>query len=459
MLLSFARTQEYPAGQGVPEGERWGAVLALQLGVAVASLDTAIANTALPTMAQDLNTTEALSVWIVSAYQLAVAAALLPLALLGEIWGHRRVFMAGLVLFTLASLACGLSPSLGWLVAARVVQGLGGAAIMAVNVALLRFTYPASQMGRGMGLNSLVVGVSFAAGPTLASTILAFASWPWLFLVNVPIGALAIVLGLRMLPATPRSPRRFDVVAALLCAAFFAMLIYTLNEGAHAQLGWVGMAVLLGLTLASLLGLLHRQAGVPAPLLALDLLRRPVFALSAATAVCTFCTQMLAFVSLPFMLQGVLGYTQIETGFLITPWPMMVAAMAPVAGRLSDHYPAGLLAGVGLAMLAAGMGLLAAMPADPSVADIVWRMALCGAGFGFFQSPNMRAIMTSAPPERSGGASGMVGTVRLLGQSTGAALVAACLHVSPAHGAVAALWLGVATAGLACVASFLRLRY
>ena len=175
------------------------------------------------------------------------------------------------------------------------------------------------------------------------------------------------------------------------------------------------------------------------------------------TAIGTFATQSLAFVSLPYLLQQTMGYTQIETGFLITPWPVVVAALAPVAGRLSDRYPAGLLAGIGLVMLSIGMALLALMPVDPSPWDIGWRMALCGGGFGFFQSPNLRALMGSAPPERSGGASGMVGTVRLLGQSTGAALVAACFNVSTTHGAVMALWLGVLFAALAAVASFLRL--
>lgn len=458
MQFSFAHTRQYPIGQGVPQAERWRAALAVMLGVSMASLDTAIANTALPTMARDLGTTQALSIWIVSAYQLAMVAALLPLASLGEIVGHRRVTMAGLVLFTLASLACGMAPSLEWLVAARVVQGLGAAGLMAVNGAMVRFIYPAGSLGRGVGLNSLVVGISFAAGPTLASVILSAGSWHWLFLINVPMGVAAVVLGLRSLPATPRSDRPYDGFAALLCAAFFALLVYTLNEGAHARSTW-GVALEAVLTLACLLALLRRQAGVPAPLLALDLLRRPIFALSAATAVCTFATQALAFVSLPFMLQQTLGYTQVQTGFLITPWPVLVTVLAPIAGHLSDRYPAGLLAGVGLVMLSAGMALLAGMPADPSVFDIGWRLALCGAGFGFFQSPNVRAIMSSAPPERSGGASGMVGTVRLLGQSTGAALVAACFNVSSAHGAVMALWLGALCAGLAAVASFMRLRY
>jgi DHA2 family multidrug resistance protein-like MFS transporter len=458
MLPRFVQTQEHPPGQGVPQAERVKALLAVMLGISLSALDNSIVNTALPAMARDLRATEAMSVWIVSSYQLSVVAAMLPLALLGEIWGHRRVFMCGLTLFTVTSVACGLAPTLQWLIAARVAQGVGGAAIMATNMALLRFTVPTEQLGRGVGMNALVVGVSFAAGPTVASAILLVADWPWLFLVRVPLGVLCIAWGLRALPATALARHRFDFVAALLCAAFFASLLYVLNQAAQAGLDW-GVALFAVLSLLSLLWLLRRQAGVTAPVLALDLLRRPMFALSVLTAVCSFSTQSLAFVSLPFMLQSVLGYTQVETGFLITPWPAVVALMAPVAGRLSDRYPAGLLAGVGMAMLSFGMAMLAIMPAHPTVADMVWRMVLCGAGFGFFQSPNLRAIMTSAPPERSGGASGMVATARLLGQSFGAALVAACLNVSSAQGAVAALWLGVIFAGVAGAASFMRLRY
>jgi DHA2 family multidrug resistance protein-like MFS transporter len=458
MLLSFARTQVYPAEQGIPESQRLSALVSLMMGVSMASLDTAIANTALPTMASDLGTTESLSIWIVSAYQLAMAAGLLPFAGLSEVVGHRRVFMAGLVFFTLASLLCGLSPSLEWLVVARVFQGLGGAALMAVNAAIVRFIFPANQMGRGAGINALVVGVSFAAGPTIASMILSVATWHWLFWVNVPIGLLAIFLGLRALPATPRSQHSFDHFSGILCSIFFALLIFTLNEAAHMQ-GWASVGGEIVLTLLCLVVLLKRQSGMVAPVLAVDLLRRPLFALSAVTGMCAFATQALAFVSLPFMLQHVLGYSQIETGFLITPWSVIVALAAPIAGRLSDRHSPGLLGGVGLAMLCLGMMSMALMSAHPSVFDIVWRMLLCGAGFGFFQSPNIRAIMTSAPRERSGGASGMVGTVRLLGQSTGAALVAACLHVSSTNGAVAALWLGALFAGLASVASFMRLQY
>jgi len=457
-MLSFSRNELYPAGDGLPPEYRLGAMLAVMMAVAMASLDTAIANTALPTIARELNAAESSSIWVISAFQLVMVAALLPAAALGDVYGHRRMYMAGLVLFTLSSLACGMATSLPQLVIARAVQGLGAAGIMGVNGALVRFIYPSHSLGRALGTNALVVGLSFAAGPTVASVILAYGSWHWLFLVNVPFGVIALVLGLRGLPATERSGHRFDRRAAILCAGFLALLVLGLSELAH-HAPLLRVTLELGGAALCLCLLLWRQSGHPAPILAVDLLRRPVFALSAATAVCSFATQALAFVSLPFLFQQVLGYTQVETGFLITPWAVVVALVAPLAGGLSDRHPAGLLGGVGLAVLALGMLSMALLPADPSVFDICWRMAVCGAGFGFFQSPNLRAIMSAAPPGRAGGASGMVGTVRLLGQSSGAALVAACFNLAGQQGTVWALWLGAACAGLASVASFARLRF
>ena len=457
-LLSFSLQNHFPVGAGLPAAMRWRAMLAIVLGIGMSSLDTAIANTALPAMARALSTTESRSVWVVSSYQLAMVACLLPFAALGEIVGHRRVMLFGLVLFTLASLACGLAPTLNWLVFARVLQGVGAAGVMSVNGALLRFIFPDNLLGRGVGLNSLTVAVSFAAGPTAASLILSVASWHWLFLINVPIGVVAVGYCLSAMPPTPRATHRFDVWAALLAAGFLGLLVFGLNEGAqHLSVG--DMMLSAGAALVCLVILLWRERGRPAPLLALDLLRRPVFALSAATSTGAFATQSLAFIALPFLFQNQMGFTQVETGFLITPWPVLVGIMAPIAGRLSDRHSAGALAGLGLTILAAGMVLLATMAPQPSIFDIAWRMALCGAGFGFFQSPNVRALMTSAPAERSGGASGMVGTVRLLGQSSGAALVAACFHASTGAGALLALWLGAAFAALAGVASVLRLRY
>ncbi len=431
------------------------AVLAVSLGAVVAVLDGAIANVALPTIARDLGASPAASVWVVNAYQLVVTVTLLSLTSLGDIVGYRRVYRAGLLLFTLASGACALAGSMPELVVARVVQGLGAAGIMAVNVVLVRFIYPQALLGRGLGYNALVVAGSAALGPTVASAILAVAGWPWLFAVNLPIGLVGLWAA-RALPATQPSRHPFDVAGALLNAAVFGLLITGLDGLGHG--GWHGR-VAAELAGAAVLGvvLVRGQLRRPMPLLPVDLLRRPLFALAIATSACAFVAQMLAFVSLPFHLQGALGRSQVETGLLMTPWPLAVAVAAPVAGRLADRYPAGLLGITGLSLLAAGLGLLAGLPAHPAAAAIVWRMALCGLGFGLFQSPNNRAIMTAVPRERSGGAGGMVGMARLFGQTTGAALVAVLLGRLGLAGSRSALVWGAGFALAGALASGLRL--
>jgi DHA2 family multidrug resistance protein-like MFS transporter len=396
-------------------------------------------------------------VWIVAAYQMAMTAGLLPCASLGEVVGHRRAYIVGLALFTLASVGCALAPDLPVLAAARVAQGLGAAAIMSVNTALVRFIYPAKLLGRGVGVVALVVGLSFTAGPTVASTILAAASWPWLFAVNVPFGVAALGLGWRSLPATPKGTHGFDPVAAALAAGCFGLLIFAMGEGSHDAPLWRSGAEA-ATALACGLLLTQRQARHPAPMLPLDLFRRPIFALSAATAVCSFATQGLAFVALPFLFESVLGRGMVETGFLITPWPAVVAVMAPIAARLAERWSTGLLGGIGLAGLSGGMLLLAGLSstAGLSIVDIAWRMAVCGAGFGLFQSPNLKALMASAPADRAGGASGTIAAARLLGQSSGAALAALCFTLAGPRGAILALFVGAGFAAAAAAASLLR---
>ena len=435
----------------------WLALAAIMLGVSLGALDTAIANTALPAIAADLQAPAAGSIWIINAYQLAVVASMLPFAALGDALGARRIYIGGLGGFTLASLLCSLATTLPELAAARALQGIGAGALMSVNIALVRQLYPAERLGRGVGLNALVVGLGFTLGPAVASLVLSVATWPWLFAINVPLGLVALAFAVPTLPYSAQRGHGFDRVAAVLTATTFAALILALGNAAQRE-PWPWIAAPLAVTGVAGALLLRRQAGHPAPMLPLDLLGRPMFALSTVTAMAAFAAQGLAFVSLPFYFEQVLHLDPIRTGFLMMAWAIVVALAAPIAGRMSDHHPPGLLGGVGLALLCLGMVSLALLPAAPHTLDIVLRMALCGAGFGFFQSPNLKALMSSAPPERSGGASGVIGMARLIGQTTGAALVALCFGLAGSlQGPTWALGLGAMFAGLASMASFARL--
>jgi DHA2 family multidrug resistance protein-like MFS transporter len=427
----MGRSPDIEVADGLPPPLRWRAMCPVAIAVCMSTLVGSIANIALPTIARDMHASPGDSIWVVNAYQLAVTISLLPFASMGDIYGHRRVYSLGLVLYTLASLFCALAPSLPLLVLGRVLQGFGGAGIMSVNGALVRFIFPRAALGRGIGFNAMVVAASSAAGPSVAAAIMTVSSWPWLFGVQVPAGVLTLWLAHRYLPRTPLAGHPFDRPSAVLNAITFGLFITALDGVGRGQRA---LMVLLELGVSAAVGwvFVRRQFVLAAPMLPVDLFRRPVFALSVATAVCAHAAQMICFVALPFYFQYVDGLTPIQIGVLITPWPAALVVMAPIAGRLADRHSAGLLGGVGLAVMTLGLLLVMALPHPASALDVAWRLAVCGFGFGFFQSPNNRLMIASAPRDRAGAGSGMLSTSRLVGQTTGSALVALLFGLS--HG-------------------------
>ncbi|AUW59551.1 MFS transporter [Sphingobium sp. SCG-1] len=441
---------------GIPTPRRYYAAAAVWLAISMSVLDSAIANIALPTIAAELHAPPAVTIWVINAYQLAITILLLPLAAMGDRIGHARVYLPGLGLFILGSLACALAQSLPWLIAARMFQGVGAAGIMSMNAALVRAIYPSAMLGRGMGYNALVLSISAAIGPTLASLILAVATWPWLFAVNVPIGLAALIVGYRCLPRVKGHGRKPDYLSALLSAGMLALIVFGAESFAR-EGSYRGLALLLlGIVIGAVL--IHREWRKPAPLFPLDLLRIPVFSLSIVTSLTSFTAQMLAFVTMPFLLQSVLGLSIVQSGLLMTPWPIAAGCTAAWAGRLADRYPAGLLGGAGLTLLAIGLYALSSLEQHPSTLDIIWRMALCGAGFGLFQSPNNRAMVNAAPRSRSGAAGGMLATARLLGQTSGAVAVASGFHWLGLNASPTLLMGASVAAALAACISMLRLR-
>ena len=431
-------------------------MLAIGIGIAMSVLDSSLINIALPTMARDLQATPSATIWVVNAYQIAIIVALLPLAALGERIGYARVYRFGLVLFAASSLACALSGDLPVLIAARAAQGLGAAGLMSVSGALVRYTYPDRLLGRGVGLNALVVSMAAAIGPTLASGILALGPWQWLFAINVPIAAVNLLVAWRSLPASPLAARPLDRVSAVLSAAMFGLFFIAVQSLTHGD----GSVVLAGTELAvasvAAVLLVRRNAHIKAPMIPLDLLRIPTFTLSIAASVGAFSAYMLTFVSLPFYFESVLGRSTIETGLLMTPWPVALGLTAPIAGRLSDRVPAAVLGTLGMMLLATALLLLARLPTDASTLDILWRMALGGLGFGLFQTPNNRTRLSSAPKTRAGAAGGMMATARLTGMTAGAALAAGVFRLYPSTAESISLYVGVALAAVAAVASLSR---
>lgn len=457
-----------PDGDGLPTPARYYAMAVVILGIAMSVLDGTIVNLALPKIARDLHASAAQAIWVINAYQIAILAFLLPCAALGDLVGYRRVYLSGLSLFTLASLGCAFAPSLPVLAATRAIQGLGAAGIMSVNAALVRLIYPREQLGRGVAINSMAVAASSVAGPSFAAGILSIASWPWLFAVNLPLGLVVLVLGYRSLPRNPsgNGKTRLSWSDVLLNALMFSLIFLGVDAlGARGTLS-TGTSTLSGSALL-LLGIvvgviyLRRQARQTLPVFPVDLMRIPVFALSMCTSVTAFTAQMLAYVALPFLLLDAYGRTPLQAGALITAWPLVIVAIAPLVGRAIGRVADGTLGGIGLAILSIGLASLALLPDRPADVDIVWRLAVCGVGFGLFQSPNNHTIVTSAPLHRSGGASGMLGTARLTGQTLGAVIVAIIFSVADphnGHGPTIALGLAAGFAAIAGVFSTMRLR-
>ncbi len=444
-----------PAHEGLPNPQRLLAFLTLATAVAMSVLDATIVNVALPAMTRDLAIAPADAIWIVNAFLLAVTVSLLPLSALGDTIGYRRVYTPGLALFTFASLICALAPSLQILTVARAFQGLGAAGIMSVNIALVRFIYPSSRLGQGVGNVAVVVAVSSAASPTVAAAILSVASWRWLFLVNVPIGLVALFLAVRTLPMTPRSKRTLDPMSIALNALAFGLLIAGVDGLGETRNVAIPIAELVAATAFGAL-FVRRQLGQATPLLPVDLLKRPIFALSLMTSISSFAAQSLALVALPFYFEDTLGRSETATGLLMTPWPAATALIAPISGRLADRFAPGLLGGAGLLVMGAGLGLLALNVGHADSASLLWRLAICGLGFGFFQSPNNRLIIGSAPPDRSGGAAGLQSAGRLIGQSFGTALMAVAFGRAPEHATAIALWAAAGMTLLGACASAMR---
>jgi MFS transporter, DHA2 family, multidrug resistance protein len=447
--------EEAPGDQGLPGPQRRLAVLVVVLATLMAVLDLGIVNIALPTMARELGVAGSQAVWIATVYQLVCAAALLFFAALSRLVGHRRIFTAGLVLFTLGSLGAALSTSLEVLLACRAIQGLGGAAILSLGPSLYRVIFPRRLLGRAIGLNAMVVAVGLASGPSLGGVVLSVAGWPWVFAINVPTGLVAIWLAWRALPHEPLCRRDFDWPGALLSMLMMGGFLLAMERLGHGE----SYGLVSGLAVASLLAgglFIWRQGRAPAPLLPLSLFEEPRFATASVVSILAYTAQGAAFVALPFLYQSVMGATPLQAALLFTPWPLALMLSGPLAGRLADRLDPALLAVGGLALFLGGMVSMAWLSAAEHAAYLVLPSLLCGLGYGFFQAPNNREFMASAPLALSASASGVLASVRTFGQCLGSALVALVMAL-PFGTLPVALWLAAGVVLAALLASVRRL--
>ena len=433
------------------------AVIAVLAAIMMGVLDGTVMNVALPTLSKEFNVTPSDIIWVVNAYQLVVTMMLLGFAAIGDVFGYKKVFLCGVSIFVTASALCAMSKSFEMMVASRILQGIGGACTMSINTALLRIIFPPARLGRVMAANAVIVAVTAASGPALGGAILSVGHWSWIFLMNIPLGLAALIIGWKLLPHNPpqKTKQKLDGQSVVMNAVFFGLLIYTIEGMAHDGFSTL---LLLQAVVTVIVGVLYirRQLQIPMSILPVDLFRIPIFSLSIGCSIACFTAQMLALVSLPFFMQHSLGMGVAATGLLMTPWPLATTLTAPIAGRMIERVHPGILGAVGMGIFAIGLCLLATLGNDTELWNLAWRMAVCGIGIGLFQTPNNVTITTSAPIQRSGGASGMLGTARVLGQTLGTAIVAILFHYmgQESGGEVVCLWtaLGLAliSGGLSC---------
>lgn len=432
---------------GLPVPRRYFAILAVSCGAALAVIDASIVTVALPTLARDLGVAPSAAVSVVTVYQLVLVMTLLPFSALGSRIGLRRLYQLGQITFLISTVLCFFAGNLPFLVVLRAIQGLGAAASLSVSSALIRAIYPARQLGRGLGINSVVVSSGGAMAPTLGGLVLSVASWPWIFAAAAPLGLLSLILGRQALPEPQPHQEPYDVLGALLCALTFGLIISALQSAVHGNSRAVPAALLTAGAVAAFV-FVRRELDSKMPILPVDLLAKPVLALSTLGGLTAFIASMTVILSLPFRLQLHFGFSPGEVGAMITPWPLGMMIVAPLAGALSDRFPAGLLGGIGMAIATAALLAIAFLPAHVTHVDMVWRMGLCGIGFGLFLAPNARLIVHSAPPARAASAGGLISTTRLTGQALGATLIAALLSAGIGSDRLPAL----VAAGLALLA-------
>lgn len=429
-------------------------------------MSSSVTNVALPTIASEFHVSAASSIWVVNAAQLATTTTLLFLASLGDARGAKRLYLTGGALYTLAALGCALAPNFGFLIAMRVLQGLGGSALIVTTQTLNRALYPPTQLGRAIAISAMFVAFGTAAGPTLGGLVLSIAGWQWIFVISIPLGLAAVLLGVRALPTIPATHAPLDIFSAVLSAAGFGGLIYALDGvSRHTPLA-ITLAIA-GASLAIMWLFIARQLRLPHPMLAVELFADRVFSVAVIASVATYIAQMLAYVALPFYFVTVLGDTPLVAGLLMSAWPLTTLIVAWRMGRLSDRYSASLLCTLGIAVMGVGILLFALLPQSPPAWAVVLCATVAGAGFGTFQTPNNRAMIAIAPPEKTGRASGVMGITRLSGQTAGAAFVAIIFELAdaaaPGHSLgrpaiVAALYTACGLLTFAALVSAVRMR-
>lgn len=403
---------------------KWYVLAATAMGIFLSTIDGSIVNIALPTLVDELHAPLSIIQWVVLAYLLVVTVLMLGFGRLGDILGKKKLYLAGCVLFTLGSAACGLSPTVEMLIAFRVVQAVGAAMMMALGPAITTEAFPPSERGKALGINGLIVSIGIIAGPTLGGLILNSLTWHWIFFVNIPVGVAASILVVRFVPATrPDKQEKFDLAGAAamlvsLTALLFALTLGEIN-GFNLPLVW-GLGVVFLVALAAFLWVENR---VPEPMVDLQMFRNSLFDTNLIMGFLAFVASSGMTFLMPFYLQDMRSFSPGQAGLLLSVVPVALGISAPISGMFSDRYGTRRPTVIGLGIALAGYLSLTTLTLQTQVAGYVLRCFLIGFGVGIFQSPNNSAVMGSVPRERLGIASGLLSITRTLGQTTGTAVL------------------------------------
>lgn len=415
---------------------KWWVLLAVGVGTFMSALDSSVVNTVLPVVSQAFGTNVETIEWVVTIYLLVVSGLLLSVGRLGDLRGHKPVYVAGFVVFVLGSALCGFARSPNTLIAFRAFQALGGAMLFANSPAILTKTFPPAQRGQVLGLQATMTYLGLTVGPSLGGWLASQLSWRAVFYINIPVGLLATLLSLRFIPRDAESGHTepFDLVGALLFMAGLVALLLGLNQG-QAQ-GWTSpliLSLLIGAVVLLVVFILVEQR-VASPMLDLSLFRRRIFSASTGSAVINYICLYSVLFLLPFYLIDGRGLSPAQAGVILTAQPIVMAIAAPLSGTLSDRIGARLPGTLGMAILGIGLFLLSRLTPDGPFGHVTVALIVTGLGTGIFISPNTSALMGAAPRHRQGIASGILATARNVGMMLGVGLAGAVFATVQAHG-------------------------
>jgi EmrB/QacA subfamily drug resistance transporter len=406
---------------------KWWAMLGISMGVFLFALDVYIVNLALPIMVESLHTNFATIQWVVLSYLLAIAAFVLSASRLGDMFNKKRLYIIGLIVFTLSSLLCALAPTVGFLIAFRFLQGLGAAFLSGLGTAMIVEIFPPEQRGLGLGIRAGVFGLGIMLGPTVGGLLVTLGGWSLIFWVNVPIGILGSIMVARLVPPSTSSgiPQQFDAIGTLILT--LVLTGFTLGMTRVQSQGFDSPEVLALLILSAigLIGFLALEARLSNPMLDLRMFRSLELSLGLLLRFVGNFVMAGAIFILPFFLELVKHYSADRAGLLLAVPPVIIVLTAPVAGILADRFGTRIVSIIGLMSIALGCFFISTFNAELTILNYIAGVTPYALGVGLFQSPNNSAIMGAAPPDRLGLASGLLSLSRILGQTVGVPLVGA----------------------------------